>query len=119
MKDKQAAEKVGVAILNGDNATLDPKMKTLNFTGIARFVPLEFDENSLVTIITNYGKAEQFRTTRSFNLQFSAKADLDDTIRNPPMFGYERIRIDKFIYVPCRCNNCQDFGHLAAKCENA
>ena len=82
-----------MAILNGDNVTLGPKMKTPTLTGIVQFIPVEIDADSLVTMIPNCGKAKQIRTTRSFKLQFSAKADLDHGKRNPPVFGYERIRI--------------------------
>ena len=71
LKDKQVAEKLSVAILNGDNATLNPKLKTPIFSGIARYIPMEIDGDSLVTMIPNCGRA------RSFKLQFSAKADLD------------------------------------------
>ena len=56
-KDKQAAEKLSVAILNGDNATLDSKIKTPTFMGIAQFVPVKIDADSLVTMIPNCGKA--------------------------------------------------------------
>lgn len=119
LKDKQAAEKLSVAILNGDNATLDPKMKTPTFSGIARLVPTEIDADALLAVVPNCVKAEQIRATRSFKLQFSLKSDLQHAMRNPPLIGYERIHIDEFINVPRRCFNCQNYGHLASKCENS
>ena len=37
----------------------------------------------------------------------------------PPCIDLSRIYINEFIHIPCHCYKCQDFGHLAAKCQNA
>ena len=115
LNNKNAAESLAEAVGKSDS-TISVKVKTPAFFGIIRHVPTETSDDELRSVVPNCVKAVQIGSTRSFKLQFESKAHLFNAMNSPPIFGYERLPITEFKFLPMQCYNCQSYGHAAKSC---
>ena len=105
--------------LKNIDANMSVKVNAKQFVGIIKRIPEEF-EASLTDLVKNCQKAKHCRISRAFKLHFPSDVDLHCALTNPLKLGYERLPIELYRVLSCRCYQCQQAdGYLAKNCPNS
>ena len=114
---KATAEKIALAIKN-KNSESDAKVKTPLYIGLIKGIPEPLDAEVIQSLVSGCEKAEQCGKSRAFKLYFPSRESLNTATKLSMKVGFESFRIQEFVFLPKRCYNCHESGHIAAQCKN-
>lgn len=114
---KATAEKLALGI-NNQNQGSSAKIRTPSHIGIVKGIPESLSAEDLQRLIAGCEKVEQCGKSRTFKLYFSSRDAFDTAAQMTIKIDFERFKIQEFIFLPKRCFNCHEIGHMSTQCKN-
>jgi hypothetical protein len=121
---RQLIEKCGIS--NTDVCIKSSKSRWLinvsdrvSAENIAKNLKSDTVTKDLKTASPECTRAIRIGSSSTFKMYFPTESALSSAIRHGIRIEYDCFRIEKFLFIPKRCYNCQHYGHVASECKNA
>ena len=116
VSDRVSAENIAK---NLKSDTVTTKVTEPVFIGVVKGIPSCVAEKDLKTASPECTRAIRIGSSSTFKMYFPTESALSSAIRHGIRIEYDCFRIEKFLFIPKRCYNCQHYGHVASECKNA